>query len=92
MLVPVLTEKSMKAAQEGKYTFWIGMGVTKFQAKELIEKTFKVNVKSIKVIKTAGEFKKTYTRVRKLIKPTKKVIVSLGEKQKIDLFEGEKKK
>jgi ribosomal protein L23 len=91
-LKPILTEKSLKAAGEGKYSFLVDMNLTKFQAKELIGKTFKVDVKTIKVVKTGGEIRKTFTRVKRSINPTKKVVVSLGEKQKIDLFESDKKK
>ncbi len=90
-LKPVLTEKSLGEAKEGKYTFHVDLGLTKFQAKKIIEDTFKVNVKTIKSTKTGGEIRRT-NKGKRAIGPTKKVIVSLGEKQKIDLFETEKKK
>lgn len=90
-LKPVLTEKSLKDAKEGKYTFRVDLGLTKFQAKKIIEDTFGVNVKTTRSAKTGGEIRRT-NRGKRAIGSTKKVIVSLGEKQKIDLFETEKKK
>ena len=90
-LTPILTEKSMNDAKEGRYTFWVGMHLNKFQIKELVESTFKVKVKSVKVIKKGGEIKKTNTRRIKSFLPQKKAIVKLGEKDKIDLFEEIKK-
>jgi large subunit ribosomal protein L23 len=43
-LEPIITEKSMSAAKEGKYTFRVDRNVNKHQIKQLVEKVFGVNV------------------------------------------------
>ena len=90
-LEPILTEKTMNDAKEGKYTFWVSMGLDKFQVKKVIGEAFGVTVKKVWVTKKGGELRKTNTRhIRKSL-PRKKVVVTLGEKDKIDLFEEVKK-
>lgn len=88
---PVLTEKSLNDAKVGKYTFWVGANVTKFQAKKILEDAFKVDVKTVRTPKKAGEVRRTYTRGIRVTKDARKVVVTLGDKQTIDLFETEKK-
>jgi len=90
-LEPVLTEKTLKLAEEGKYTFRVSLGFNKSKIKKLVEKVFGVHVVSVKTIKEPGERKRTITgRYRKIL-PTKKAIVTLKEKEKIDVFETKKK-
>ena len=90
-LEPVITEKSLKAAKAGKYTFRVKKGFTKPQIKKAIEKIFAVHVVSTKTLKQSGEVKKTASGRKRIILPAKKVIVTLKEKEKIDLFEESKK-
>lgn len=86
-LEPVITEKSLNLAQKGKYTFRVEMGMNKHKIKKLIEDTFEVRVESVNTINEPGEKKTTLLGRKKVIKPGKKAIVSLKEKDKIDLFE-----
>jgi large subunit ribosomal protein L23 len=90
-LEPVITEKSLNLAKEGKYTFRVARNTTKHQVKKLIEDAFGVNVTSVKTIKEAGENRKTLMGRKRVITSGKKSIVTLKEKQKIDLFEESKK-
>ena len=48
MLRPVVTEKSLRQQETGQYIFDISQNYTKPQIKFLIEKIFKVRVKSVK--------------------------------------------
>lgn len=86
-LKPVLTEKSLKQAKKGLYTFLVDCHVTKNISKLIIEKMFNVHVTSIKSI----NYKKIVSRNNRGIKQTKKalkkVLVSLKDKEKIDIFE-----
>jgi large subunit ribosomal protein L23 len=86
-LIPVLTEKSLGQAKEGNYTFWVDRRMNKYQIKQAVEKIFDVNVVKVRTINLKGEVKQSYFGKRKVIKPRKKAIVTLKEKQKIDLFE-----
>jgi len=90
-LEPILTEKTLKLAEEGKYTFRVGLGLNKFQIKKLIEDVFGVHAVSVRTVKESGERKRTQ-RGKRVILPEKKAIVTLKEKEKIDLFETKKKK
>jgi large subunit ribosomal protein L23 len=86
-LIPVFTEKSLDNAKKGKYTFRVEKGLTKNKIKDLVEKTFGVNVAKVWTMNESGELKRTmYGRKRKIM-PKKKAIVSLKGKEKIDIFE-----
>lgn len=90
-LTPILTEKSLSDAREGKFTFLVGKTLTKYQIKELVEFTFQVKVDSVKTVKLQGELKKSWSGRKKQVKPAKKAIVTLKGKDKIDLFDEGKK-
>ena len=91
-LEPILTEKTLKLAEEGKYTFRVGLGLNKFQIKKLIEDVFGVHAVSVRTVKESGERRRTQRGTKRVILPEKKAIVTLKEKEKIDLFETKKKK
>jgi large subunit ribosomal protein L23 len=88
---PVLTEKSLNEAKKGKYTFFVEPSLNKFQIKRLINETFDVHVVSIKSLKSKREVKRIYTGRKRIIQPKKKTIVTLKEKEKIDIIETKKK-
>lgn len=92
MINPIFTEKTIKMAKSGKYTFGVVSGVTKPALKSEIGKQFSVHVKSIRVTKTGPEVKRNNKGMNILKLATKKVIVTLKDGQKIDLFEEKKKK
>jgi len=90
-LEPVISEKTTDLAGKGKYTFRVDKNLNKFQIKDLIEKIFGVNVTSVRTINIPSEVKRTTFGRKRIIHPAKKAIVTLKEKQKIDLFETKKK-
>lgn len=90
-LKPVLTEKGLKEAKEGNYTFWVERNMNKNQIRKAIENVFDVNVLRVRTINYRGEKKRTMMGKTKIIKPRKKAIVTLKGKDKIDLFEEVKK-
>ncbi len=90
-LEPIITEKSMNNAKEGKYTFRVGRSLNKIQIKKLIEETFGVHVTDVKTIRSRGGVKRTPQGRKRIIQPAKKAIVTLKDKEKIDLFEESKK-
>lgn len=89
---PVLTEKSLEQAKKGNYTFWVDRNFTKHQIKKLVGEVFGVNVVRVRTANIAGETKKTLAGVRRVVQSRKKAIVTLKEKEKIDLFEEKKSK
>ena len=89
ILKPVITEKSMAAMAEKKYTFLVHPQATKSQVKEAVEKMFAgTKVKSVNTMNLDGKTKRrgmTYGKTAK----TKKAIVQLTEESAdIEIFEG----
>ena len=90
-LEPVITEKSTLLTKERKYTFRVDKRATKSAIKEAVSQTFGVKVLEIRTLKEPGEVRRGMSGRKRVIKPTKKAIVKLSEKDKIDLFETKKK-
>ena len=56
ILKPVITEKSMNAMSEKKYTFYVHPDATKSQVKEAVEKMFEgTKVESVSTMNLEGD-------------------------------------
>lgn len=88
LLRPIITEKSMRGANTGWYTFAVLQAASKEEIKKAVEGQFKVKVLKVKTIILKGKRRRVGKR-REEIKesPWKKAVVKLGSEQKIDLFE-----
>ncbi len=89
ILKPVITEKSMMAMEEKKYTFLVHPDATKTQVKEAVEKLFEGT--KVAKVNTMNQQGKTRRRGRTVGKTAqkKKAIVQLTEDSKdIEIFEG----
>lgn len=89
ILKPVVTEKSMAAMGEKKYTFLVHTDANKTMIKEAVEKMFEgIKVKSVNTMNLDGKNKRRGMTFGKTAK-TKKAIVTLTEDSKdIEIFEG----
>lgn len=89
ILKPVVTEKSMAAMGEKKYTFLVHTEANKTMIKEAVEKMFEgTKVKSVNTMNMDGKKKRRGMTVGTTAK-TKKAIVALTEDSKdIEIFEG----
>ena len=89
ILKPVVTEKSMNAMAEKKYTFLVHPEVTKNQIREAVEKMFEgTKVKKVNTMNLDGKTRRRGMTFGKTAK-TKKAIVTLTEDSKdIEIFEG----
>jgi large subunit ribosomal protein L23 len=89
ILKPVITEKSMNAMAEKKYTFLVHPDATKTQIKDAVEKMFEgTKVASVNTMRYDGKTKRRGMTFGKTAK-TKKAIVKLTEDSKdIEIFEG----
>lgn len=86
VLRPVVTEKSLASAKNGRYVFRVDSPLSKGSLRQAIESTFKVKVARLSSLRVKGERKKS-RRGQILTKPGwKKVSVTLRQ-GKIDLFE-----
>lgn len=86
---PLITEKSMAAMEEKKYTFSVHPDATKNQIKEAVEKLFEgTKVEKVNTMNQDGKTRRRGRTVGKT-KKTKKAIVKLTEDSKeIEIFEG----
>lgn len=89
ILKPVITEKSMNAMADKKYTFLVHTDANKSMIKEAVEKMFPgTKVASVNTMNMDGKVKRRGMTFG-LTAKTKKAIVKLTEDSKeIELFEG----
>ena len=89
ILKPLVTEKSMMAMEEKKYTFSVHPDATKSQVKEAVEKLFEgTKVAKVNTMNLDGKTRRRGRTAGKTAK-TKKAIVQLTEDSKeIEIFEG----
>lgn len=84
----ILTEKTLKLAAAGKFTFQVALASTKSQIKEAVENIFGVNVTSVQ---TGSIARKSYKKGRRghtaYTTAGKKAIIKLKTGQTIDLFD-----
>ncbi|MBR1742552.1 MAG: 50S ribosomal protein L23 [Lachnospiraceae bacterium] len=89
ILKPLITEKSMTAMEEKKYTFVVHPEATKEQIKDAVEKMFEgTKVAKVNTMNRSGKTRRRGRTVGKTAR-TKKAIVKLTEDSKeIEIFEG----
>ncbi len=89
ILKPVITEKSMNAMSEKKYTFLVHPEANKSMIKEAVEKMFPgTKVASVNTMNLDGKTKRRGMTFGKTAK-TKKAVVKLTEDSKeIEVFQG----
>lgn len=93
LIRPIITEKSKKDAEGGKFTFDVNPDASKTQIEQFVEKAFGVNVLDVHTIHVHGKTKKFgKSRKFKKLADRKKAIVKLAAGQTIDLFTTEKKR
>ena len=89
ILEPVVTEKSMNAMAEKKYTFLVHPEANKTMIKEAVEKMFDgVKVAKVNTMNNEGKLKRR-GRIFGRTASTKKAVVQLTEDSKdIEIFSG----
>lgn len=85
---PVISEKSMKLAQNGLYTFEVDKEANKPLIAKAVSEKFSVKVLKVKIINVKGRVK-SQKRVRKIYQTGgfKKALVKLGKGEKLAIFE-----
>ena len=83
---PLITEKTMKLVDEGKYTFEVKQGSNKVEVKKAVEELFKVDVTAVNMMNTQRKRRRVgkYEGLRPAVQ---KAIVTLAKGQKLDVFE-----
>jgi len=86
---PVVSEKSLLLAQlENKYTFVVARQANKAQIAEAIEAVYGVKVEAVNTV-TGHRIRKTTgrKRMKSVVAPTKKAMVTLAAGQRINVFD-----
>lgn len=91
MLKPVFTEKSLREAKQGNYTFRVPVDMDKKQIAAKIAQLFGVKVIKVRTVKVGPERGRNAKGRHFSIKAIKKVIIRLKSGDKIDIFEEGKK-
>ena len=89
ILKPVVTEKSMAAMAEKKYTFLVAPEANKSQVKEAVEKMFEgTKVKSVNTMNLDGKTKRRGMTFGKTAKRKKAIVWLTEESKEIEIFQG----
>ena len=89
ILKPVVTEKSMNAMAEKKYTFLVHPEATKSQVKEAVEKMFEgTKVKKVNTMNLDGKSKRRGMTVGKTAKTKKAIVWLTDDSKEIEIFAG----
>ena len=89
ILKPVITEKSMNAMAEKKYTFLVHPDATKSQVKEAVEKMFEgTKVAKVNTMNYDGKTKRRGMVYGKTAKTKKAVDQLTAHSKDIEIFEG----
>lgn len=87
LIKPIVSEKSVKEMENGKYSFWVHINTNKLQIRKAVSDIFKVKVKDVNIQINKGKRRMTRGIIGKT-KDRKKAIVTLESGQKIEIFEG----
>ena len=87
LLKPVISEKSYRLVDDGKYTFLVAPDANKTQIRQAVEHVFRVKVTGVNTINRPGKRRRTRYGWGK--RPdTKRAIVTLAAGERIDVFGG----
>lgn len=84
---PVITEKSMAAMNDRKYTFVVDTNANKFEIKEAVEKIFGVKVQDVCTIKVAGKPKRVGVHFGKRPDWKKAIVTLTPDSKTIEMFQ-----
>ena len=87
LIKPVISEKSYRLVDDGKYTFLVAPDANKTQIRQAVEQVFRVKVTGVNTINRPGKRRRTRFGWGK--RPdTKRAIVTLAAGERIDVFGG----
>jgi len=89
ILSPVITEKSMNAMAEKKYTFYVHTEATKTQIKDAVEKMFEgTKVADVSTMNLNGKNRRRGMVVGKTAAKKKAVVQLTADSKEIEIFAG----
>jgi large subunit ribosomal protein L23 len=89
ILSPVITEKSTRVSEQGKFMFNVHLDANKETIKSAVEALFGVKVTKVNTLKRLGKIKR-FRNTEGKRQDSKKAVVTLAEGQSIDFSAGVK--
>ena len=89
ILSPVITEKSMNAMADKKYTFYVHTDATKTQVKEAVERMFEgAKVAKVNTMNLEGKNRRRGMTIGKTAKKKKAIVQLTEDSADIEIFAG----
>jgi large subunit ribosomal protein L23 len=89
---PIISEKSVRASQAGRYTFRCKTDANKIEIRQAVEKAFGVQVEKVNTLIVKGKTRQMGRRAAGRTADYKKAIVTLSADSKVsrlkEIFEG----
>lgn len=85
---PVITEKTMAAMAENKYTFVVHVDSNKSQIKRAVEEVFDVKVDNVQTVNVLGKNKRMGVHVGKRADFKKAIVTLTKDSKTIEFFDG----
>ena len=85
---PIITEKSMNASADKKYTFEVAGSANKIEIKQAVEEIFGVKVEKVNTMNVLGKFKRMGVHVGKRPDWKKAIVKLTADSKMIEFFEG----
>ena len=86
LIRPIITEKNVKLAETRKYVFEVAPDANKIDVKNAVEEAFKVKVVDVNIINVRKKPRKV-GKYEGLKAAVHKAIVTLSDKDKLDIYE-----
>lgn len=87
LIRPIVSEKSMAAMGNRKYTFVVDVHADKTEIKEAVEKVFGVKVQDVRTMNILGKEKRVGVHVGKRPDWKKAIVTLTSDSKTIDLFQ-----
>ena len=88
IIKPIVTEQSMAAMAENKYTFVVSKSANKTEIKKAVEKIFGVDVEKVNTLNYDGKVKRMGRSVGRTASFKKAVVKLTADSKEIEFFQG----
>ena len=88
IIKPIVTEQSMAAMAENKYTFVVSKSANKTEIKKAVESIFGVDVEKVNTLNYDGKVKRMGRSVGRTASFKKAVVKLTAESKEIEFFQG----
>ena len=88
LIKPIITERSMDAAEDKRYTFQVYKTANKYQIKDAVEEVFNVKVQKVNTMNMRGKLKRQGRTQGRRPNWKKAIVVLSPDSKEIKFFDG----